>query len=540
MTSAFPPLVYRRLRAPREHGRALYEPPRKTAASLFRENRNRRLAATNEIVGQSLASFSADAQRELLELAIRHTRTYCNPAITAVPAEISLVLTGHQPDLYHPGVWLKNFVADAVARELSAIAINVLIDSDTLRSPTLAVPSGSVAAPSLARIAYDRPTVEVPFEERAIADDAIWSGCGEQVRDHLRVLIGDPLIEKIWPWVVDAGQETRNIGLSFSRARHLLERQWGSETLEVPLSRVVETRSFSRYAWMIWQNLERFQAIYKEALDAYRVVHKIRGNLHPVPDLTAKSGWLESPFWIWNAEDPTRRKLFVYRQGSRVAFSDLPSGSPLLELSDSSDADAVADRMASSRLQGWKIRPRALITTLYARLVLGDLFIHGIGGAKYDQVTDLIIRQFFEVEPPAYMTATATLQLPIPHPIVTEDSLRALERELRDLRFVPERFLDGRADLPQFAREAIETKRQWIARSVGCEDRSTRYHAIKQAVSVLQPFVDEHRDSMMKQLAHLRSQALNHQLLSSREYSWALFPEEFLRGLLLELSVAPP
>ena len=54
-----------------------------------------------------------------------------------------------------------------------------------------------------------------------------------------------------------------------------------------------------------------------------------------------------------------------------------------------------------------------MITTLFARLFLGDLFMHGIGGAKYDQVTDSLVERFFGVKPPGFMTLTATLRLPV-------------------------------------------------------------------------------------------------------------------------------
>jgi hypothetical protein len=41
-----------------------------------------------------------------------------------------------------------------------------------------------------------------------------------------------------------------------------------------------------------------------------------------------------------------------------------------------------------------------------------DQWIHGIGGARYDQVTDRIIRKFFGIDPPAFGVATATLYFP--------------------------------------------------------------------------------------------------------------------------------
>ena len=60
------------------------------------------------------------------------------------------------------------------------------------------------------------------------------------------------------------------------------------------------------------------------------------------------------------------------------------------------------EQLGEAHTEGVRLRPRALITTMFARLVLSDIFIHGIGGAKYDQVTDAIVRRFFAVEPPEY------------------------------------------------------------------------------------------------------------------------------------------
>ena len=46
-------------------------------------------------------------------------------------------------------------------------------------------------------------------------------------------------------------------------------------------------------------------------------------------------------------------------------------------------------------------------------LVLGDLFIHGIGGGNYDRVTDTIVERFFGRAPPHFLVLSATLHLPI-------------------------------------------------------------------------------------------------------------------------------
>ncbi len=43
------------------------------------------------------------------------------------------------------------------------------------------------------------------------------------------------------------------------------------------------------------------------------------------------------------------------------------------------------------------------------RIFVSDLFIHGTGGAKYDEVTDFIITNWYGFEPPKLAVASATL-----------------------------------------------------------------------------------------------------------------------------------
>src|SRR5262249_2863990 len=49
------------------------------------------------------------------------------------------------------------------------------------------------------------------------------------------------------------------------------------------------------------------------------------------------------------------------------------------------------------------------------RLFLADLFVHGIGGGKYDEITDELVRRFYGGEPPDFLVLSATLWLPVAH-----------------------------------------------------------------------------------------------------------------------------
>jgi hypothetical protein len=49
---------------------------------------------------------------------------------------------------------------------------------------------------------------------------------------------------------------------------------------------------------------------------------------------------------------------------------------------------------------------------MFIRLLLADQFVHGIGGARYDQVTDKLIARHFGLAPPRFAVTTATMYFP--------------------------------------------------------------------------------------------------------------------------------
>src|SRR5262249_43978980 len=148
---------------------------------------------------------------------------------------------------------------------------------------------------------------------------------------------------------------------------------------------------------------------------------------------------------------------------------------------------------------GVKIRSRALITTMFIRLTLADLFIHGIGGAKYDEVTDLICQRFFGSLPPAFAAMSGTLRLPIQRPRDASPAARQLRDELRDLPYHPERKLAFLAATngERAAAEAVATeKSRWVAAQKRPENARERHQAIASANAALQPFLASYRKGL--------------------------------------------
>src|SRR5262249_4059939 len=135
------------------------------------------------------------------------------------------------------------------------------------------------------------------------------------------------------------------------------------------------------------------------------------------------------------------------------------------------------------------------------RLFLADLFIHGIGGGKYDELTDEIVRRFYGVEPPRFMVLTATLLLPLPsHPVRAKDC-RRLRRAMRALRHTPHRQLTESARARPEVAELLARQRTWAAREPEApRERRERFEELRRLREQLLPCLDGQEEATAKEL----------------------------------------
>ena len=171
---------------------------------------------------------------------------------------------------------------------------------------------------------------------------------------------------------------------------------------------------------------------------------------------------------------------------------------------------------------------------MFARLMLGDLFVHGIGGAKYDELGDEVVRRFFGIEPPGYLTLSMTLWLNLGTDPASPERLHSIDRQLRDLTFNPDRHLE-----PGAAAEAsrwIEAKRDALLGAVETHrQRLERFAELRRCNAALQPWVHEARQSLIDERARVRSGLHRNSLAHNREYSLVLHSESRLRDAMGQL-----
>jgi hypothetical protein len=507
-------------RAPKQDGAVLAVPPLADGVSLLKANQSRLASWDYDFQGRSYSALREKARADVFEAAARY---HAEAGLDLPPAYQggAVVVTGHQPELFHAGVWVKNFAVAGLARSAGTTGLNFVVDNDIPKGAYIRVPdlvSGSLKSRP---VLFDDWKSEAPFEDQSIENQAQFAGFPSQVHAMLGRQVADPLIDHFWTHVNSAPAEISVIGRRFARARRLIEAEWGVRNWEVPLSSICETDGFRWFATHLLAHLPRFQGIHNDALTRYRKLYGIRSKNHPVADLGREDDWLESPFWVWRKREARRRPLMARQLAKVLQLRIGGESAPFLELPLTIDTEGCCGVEAMQTLpdQGIRLRTRALTTTMFARFLVGDLFIHGIGGAKYDELGDEISRGFFGIEPPEFLTLSMTLHLGLPTTTATIDDLRRVDRRIRDVRWQPEGTIESGGEVS----DLIAKKRALIASEPSHHfERKARYVALRQVNDNLAARLADRIPSLRAERAVLVESLRNDSVARSREYSLVL------------------
>lgn len=508
------------LQAPAADRAVLAHPPLNDAARLLAHNGRCLEKNTTLIFGRSLGDLRREARAAVLEAARHYLVSAGEPAPAgSARSDVPLLVAGHQPELFHPGVWLKNFALHGLARRCSGVPLNLIVDNDTAKNAVVRLPAGE----RVVGVPCDHWKSETPFEERAVLDEAVFRAVPETASAYTRGWPFVPLLETFWSEARRQADRTPLLGERFAGARRAFERRWRCVNLEVPLSRVCATASFAWFAAHLLHELPRLHAAYNEAVHAYRQRYGLRGTRHPVPDLARDGAWLEAPLWAWRKGDERRGRLFVRREGERL---ELRSGTEDWPALRAASPAGMVEQLQELERRGCKVRTRALTTTLFARLFLGDVFLHGLGGAKYDEVTDDIVRRFYGLEPPRFLVLTGTLLLPFPRLPATAADIRRAQQVRRDCQWNPQRHLGGDGQ----AQELVRRKSEWIERyAATAPERRERFQRLREVTAQLQPFAAAEEQRWSAVLEQAQTAWRLNQVRLRRDFAFCLYPEEKLR-----------
>ncbi|MCL4553614.1 MAG: hypothetical protein M1617_08275 [Actinobacteria bacterium] len=513
------------------HSSLIVEPPVTEWPTIAAENS--RLLADGECVvaGQPLDRLRALARREALDLARAFTARAGLPSVAAhhENPEGPLVVTGHQPILCSTGVWSKYFALSHFAKRTGGTGIDLVIDSDRAGPIAVDVPSLG-GRPSIESVVLSPgnpngyfAAVPTPAHVQVESFGAeVLSALGELPHSEARLNF-----EAFLSALMIALPLAENLAELMSFTRRHFETSAGLNYLQLPVTALSETLSFRSFAADILTRADEFAAVYNQELAVFRGTHKVRSAAQPVPDLRRDENGVELPFWL--LVGGVRQRTFVRRSGGAIElFTQEEGGAHVMP---------IATDVLKLQLEHVKLVPKALIITMYTRLLLADMFIHGTGGARYDSVTNAIIRRFYGVDSPHF----AVTSVPAPSPFVCgepelEQKISAAEDRLKTLTRRPERALSAMLLDPDHvpgtaALELVSQKLRMVSEiAKPGADKALLGERIRHINELLRASLQDEVTAVEDQLAGLRARATKAAILSDRRYPYCFFdPREYSR-----------
>ena len=327
---------------PQKSGEALCLPPARQFAALARRNAALLTDAPLTIAGVRLADVRRRARTEVLQAAKTYALSLDLTASTFAPSDLLLV-TGHQPFLFHPGIWLKHLLIDRLVGSGMG-ALSMPVDNDVAEDVGADVPRLEATGLRLAHETLVRAGPDVPYEAVPAPPLREWREFVDRLQAHLQTVpLPDAQASLAQFGRAAAGIRVDNIGMFLTAARRRYEGE--RRYAELPVSKMSAGVEFKRFVLHLLRDAERFAAVYNHHLDAYRERYNIRTAAQPFPDLQREGDRQELPFWI--IRDGRRAPLSVQRTGSGVRL--VAAGESAGEVAD---GDPGVLRARAARVRG--------------------------------------------------------------------------------------------------------------------------------------------------------------------------------------------
>jgi hypothetical protein len=346
------------------------------------------------------------SRSELINLATEYT-SHIGFSEPSLKTDTKIIVTGHQPIWHHCGIFAKNLVTDRFARQVDGIAVQLVLDNDICNS-SMFVPK--YEGNNL--LAYETNPLEgrhkeIPAEFRHVPSKV------QLIRFINSILTNskDSLCSDIWyrelNCIIQNTQLCRNVADLVTQMMSRLYRVLGLKLLYLPVSLMSQSDSFYYFVCSVISEPFGFASAYNQAISS-----KIKSEkLKPSQTIrTLETDYLkniaELPFWIISQKGK-RSSLYVNPRNNILYIGSADKIIDTIDLS----GDKKLQLLEILRKNQLVIRPKAVTLTLFARLYLADLFVHGTGAGNYEYITDHLIQSYYKIPDTDIGIATATMSL---------------------------------------------------------------------------------------------------------------------------------
>jgi hypothetical protein len=471
-------------------------------------------------------------REELLAKAAEYTGRSLGLPGPPPPGSAPVIATGHQPVWHHCGIWAKTLACSRAAQAARGTAVHVVLDHDVCAT-ALAIPQSRPDGTWCCR----QLPVESGPSDRPLELRRPQATCLERfLRDVTRVC-PEQLCNARWGGldVAEALRSNRiaSVADAITYLQALLHTSLDAHTvLYLPVSGLSETDAFRGFVASIISTAMYFSQCYNDAVAQHR--HDPAGGLG-VRVLTIDSvrGQAELPFWLVPSDGRRVPMHIRHESAGRVC---LLAAADEIGLLDTEYPPATAHQLRvlleNSRCL---LRPKAITLTLFLRLYLADWFIHGVGGARYEPITDHLVREHYGIKAPPYGVVTCTATLPRCRgggPLPDGSQLR---HRLHHIRYNPEQYLVVPSSPSDAVNRLVRAKQELIARASDPElSRSARraaWNRISRVNQQLCGHVGRTITDLEKREARARAEKASRAVCQNREYFFGLFPAWRLRQI---------
>jgi len=493
-----------------------------------------RLSAANHGILKNLASRK-QCQAELLEAACSYTQRIL-PVSRPREPKASVVAVGHQPGWHHCGIWSKQVAVSNFARSIGGTALHLIVDHDACDTAML--------LPDRTRGGLWRlEQVNITTKQKNVAPEVRRPALRIEKKAFIEKVTSDSrsrFCRHVWSGLDMSVQENENrfdnISDTITYLQALLNHALGLHILYLPVSQLCKSEAFERFFISIVMGAARFAGSYNRAL-ATKVGHgnKNKRQAPAALELNEQTGRVELPFWLL-AENGERARLYAAQRTDGCV--QIGTGKSELGSLNSNGADGHKARLTD--ILGplrYRLRPKAVSLTLFARLFLADWFVHGLGGAGYEHITDHLIADYYGIKDLTFGIVTANLNLHLPDESCSSpQSAHQLRNELRHLKYNPEKFVPADLREKEPAKSMIAEKLRLVSntkdRSIPARLRRSAWRSITEINEKLLNLAGSRRAQLEKRLAAAERLEKSTQIANHRGYFFGLFPETKLRQIV--------
>jgi len=447
----------------------------------------------------------------------------------------NIITTGHQPTWHHCGIWAKDLTACKLAKAVGGTALHLVLDHD-ICDVGLVLPEKDGAG------YWHFRKVEIEPEQHNVLPELRPPPGEAQVRAFLEAVVsGHPerFCSDIWPrcgvFANSRPPRFENLAHLVTYLQYALNSALGLEMLYLPVSELSESRAFLDFVTSIISEAADFARSYNDAVAANSDKRKTKRPKAIGPLAFDKpTGLIELPFWLISS-DGTRTSLCV----ASKTPDKIRIGTASAELGDldSGQAAGRADQLNDIlKKHGYLVRPKAVSLTLFVRLFLADLFVHGVGGASYEPVTDYIIERFYKIKPPRFAVATCTMRLPLAAPPDSaERDISGLKHKLHRIKHSPEEYIAESALACEPVASLLQSKKELIAKATDPAApptvRKTAWNSLSIINDRLYEYAGDAAKVLQREAAQAEKRRASDEVRTSREFFFGLFAEQRLREL---------